>query len=402
MRPSGLRLGGAEKGIMTPRARFHQAMNHQQPERVLVDYGKHFGSFHRRAYARLRPLLPELELAEEPRILDRMAQNVVLEEALLQRLGIDFRWVIPHWVGVRDITLDGQPGYIDMWQTPHKFTDVGDYYALAGQPLGHEGLSLAEVEAFPWPQPDAAMFAGLREQARHWCENSDYVVGADGIKVGILQTASQIRGYDHLFTDFALQPELAHAFLDRLSGCINEMYRQYVRTVGPYVQVVAITDDQGTQKSLMVSPRMFREYIKPGLASLVRTIKEEADVKVLMHCDGAIVPIIPDLIEIGVDILNPVQTVVKGLEDTAALKERFGDRLCFHGGIDVQQVLPHATVADVRNEVARRIADLGRQGGYIIAPCHNVGVDIPPENVLALFDAAQEFGCYRPAGMAER
>ncbi|HEX9114690.1 MAG TPA: uroporphyrinogen decarboxylase family protein [Anaerolineae bacterium] len=387
---------------MNPRERFRLAMSHQQPDRVLIDYGKHFGSFHRRGYSRLRPLLPELDLPEEPRILDRMAQNVVLEEALLRRFDIDFRWVIPHWVGVRDITLDGQPGYVDWWQTPHKFTDVGDYFAVAGQPLGREGLTIEDIESFPWPGPSPAMFTGLREQARAWRENTDYVVGADGIKCGILQTGSQLRGYDHLFADFALNPGLAHALLDRLSASINAMYRAYLQEVGEYVQVVAITDDQGTQKSLMVSPKMFREFIKPRLASQIKTIKDEADVKVIMHCDGAIVPIIPDLIEIGVDIINPIQTVVKGLEDTASLKERFGDRVCFHGGIDVQQVLPNATVAEVRNEVARRIADLGRQGGYIIAPCHNIGPDIPPENVLALFDAAQEFGSYQRDSVAVR
>jgi len=115
---------------------------------------------------------------------------------------------------------------------------------------------------------------------------------------------------------------------------------------------------------------------------------------VLMHCDGAILPLVEDLIEIGVDILNPIQTVVNGFKDTSALKEEFGDRICFHGGIDVQQVLPNATPEEIRQEVARRIYDLGRSGGYIIAPCHNINVDIPVENTLAMFDAARELGRY--------
>jgi uroporphyrinogen decarboxylase len=172
------------------------------------------------------------------------------------------------------------------------------------------------------------------------------------------------------------------------------MYRHYMKAVGEYADVVVITDDQGTQNSLMVSPKMFREFIKPRLKTQVETIKAGADVKVLMHCDGAILPIIEDLIEIGVDILNPVQTVVEGFEDTAGLKKKFGDRVCFHGGIDVQQVLPNASVSEVRQEVARRIYDLGRNGGYILAPCHNINVDIPLENVIAMFDAAREFGKY--------
>jgi uroporphyrinogen decarboxylase len=172
------------------------------------------------------------------------------------------------------------------------------------------------------------------------------------------------------------------------------MYRQYMQVVGPYVQVVCITDDQGTQSSLMVSPQMFREFLKPYLKAQIDAIKETADVKVLMHCDGAITPILDHLIEIGVDIINPIQTVVKGFEDTAALKAAYGNRLCFHGAIDVQQVMPNATLDEVRQEVARRIHDLGPEGGYILAPCHNINVDIPVENVVAMFEAAQEYGRY--------
>ncbi len=362
---------------------------------MLVDFGKHFGSFHRLAYENLKAYLKEIRVEGEPKILDRMAQNVVLDEAICQRLGLDFRWVVPNWVGVRDVELDGKPGYVDMWQTPHKWTDIGNYYAIADQPLGQENLTIAGVEAFAWPDPhDPAMFAGLADQARDWSEQTDYVVGADGIKVGILQTSSQLRGYDKLFMDFALNPELAHALLRKISDLINDMYREYLKVVGPYVQVVCITDDQGTQNSLMVSPEMFREFIKPYLQAQIEAIKETADAKVLMHCDGAIRPILADLIEIGVDIINPIQTVVKGFEDTRLLKAEYGDRICFHGAIDVQQVLPNATPAEARQEVARRIHDLGSEGGYILAPCHNINVDIPVENVMAMFEAAQAYGRY--------
>lgn len=377
---------------MNRREAFQTIVNHREPERVLVDYSKHIGSFHTNAYDQLKRYL---DLKTGTQILDRMAQNVIIDEIVLQRLGIDFRWVVPRWVGVRDIEVDGVPGYIDMWQTPHKWTDLGQYYAIHDQPLKQDNLSEHDIETFNWPDPDDPdMFSGLGEQAKTWHENSDYVVGADGIKVGILQLASQVRGYDKLFVDFALNPHIAHRLLDKISVLINEMYHQYMKVVGRYVDVVVITDDQGTQKSLMVSPKMFREFIKPRLRSQILTIKANADVKVLMHCDGAILPIVEDLIEIGVDILNPIQTVVEGFEDTAALKERFGDRICFHGGMDVQQVLPNASVSEVRQEVARRIYELGRGGGYILAPCHNINVDIPLENVIAMFDAAQEFGHY--------
>ncbi len=377
---------------MNRREAFAATVNHQEPERVLVDYGKHIGSFHRQAYEQL---IAYLGIETDIQILDRMAQNVVLDEAVCQRLGIDFRWIVPHWVGVRDVEIDGEKGYIDMWQTPHKWTEVGNYYAVHEQPLGQEDLTLDEIEAFDWPDPDdPAMFTGLREKAKSWYENTDYVVGADGIKAGILQTAAQIRGYDKLFLDFSIEPERAHAVLKKISATIDQMYRNYMQAVGEYVQVVVITDDQGTQNSLMISPDMFREFIKPYLRSQIETIKANADVKVLMHCDGAVLRIVDDLIDIGVDILNPIQTVVDGFEDTYALKEAYGDRICFHGGIDVQQVLPNATVEEVRREVAGRIYDLGRGGGYMIAPCHNINVDIPVENAVTMFDAAHQSGHY--------
>lgn len=377
---------------MDRRTAFSAILNHQEPDRILVDYGKHIGSFHIKAYERLQT---RLGLQSPITILDRMAQNVVLDEAICERLGIDFRWIVPNWVGVRDIEIDGEPGYIDMWQTPHKWTEVGQYYAIHASPFNQKNLTRQEIDLFNWPDPNnPEMFAGLKEKAQNLFKNTDYIIGADGIKVGILQTASQLRGYDKLFMDFALDPEASHAFLDRISWVINNMYRRYLEIVGPYVQVVVITDDQGTQNSLMISPGMFREFIKPRLKSLIDTIKDTADVKVLMHCDGAILKIIPDLIEIGVDIINPIQTVVKGLEDTHALKEQYGDQICFHGGIDIQQVLLKASVEEVYQEVNRRIHDLGTRGGYIIAPCHNINVDIPIENVTALFDAARKFGGY--------
>jgi len=374
-------------------------MKHQEPERVLVDFGKHIGSFHRRAYDLLKA---QLGLESETKILDRMAQNVVLDEAVCRRLGVDFRWIVPHWVGVQDMELDGEKGYIDMWNTPHKWTGYGEAYASIDQPLNQDTLTQEDIDSFNWPDPDQpAMFKGLREQAKHWHENTDFVVGADGIKVGILQTAAQIRGYDKLFRDFAIHPEMAHIVLDKISEITNEMYQKYMQAVGNYVQVVVITDDQGTQNSLMISPKMFREFIKPRLKTQIETIKANSDAKVLMHCDGAILRIVEDLIEIGVDILNPIQSVVKGFEDTFALKEKFGDRICFHGGIDVQQVLPNTTPESIYQEVAQRIYDLGRCGGYIIAPCHNINIDIPVENTLAMFDAASELGHY-PLKMAEK
>jgi uroporphyrinogen decarboxylase len=170
--------------------------------------------------------------------------------------------------------------------------------------------------------------------------------------------------------------------------------------VGPYVQLAYVTDDFGTQKSMMVSPKMFRDLIKPRWKELNDHIKSLGDVRIMFHSDGAILPLLDDFVDMNVDILNPVQTSVEGLQDTFALKEQIGDKLSFHGAIDVQQMLPNATTIELEQEIARRIYDLGRNGGYILAPCHNIGHDIPPENVVTLFEKARELGS-DPEGLRE-
>lgn len=180
--------------------------------------------------------------------------------------------------------------------------------------------------------------------------------------------------------------------MDKILNTLKDMWTHYMEEVGPYVQIAYVTDDYGSQSSLLISPRMFRQMIKPRIKELNDHIKSLADVKIMFHSDGAVLPLVGDFLDANVDILNPVQTSVAGLEDTFALKESVGDRLGFHGAIDVQQMLPNANTQELEQEIARRVYDLGRNGGYILAPCHNIGHDIPPENVVTLFEKAREFG----------
>lgn len=367
------------------------AMNRQRPERVPVDMGKHIGSIHRKAYVKLREHLGDVPMHNERLILDRMAQTVVPDEALLQRLGIDFRWVVPHWVQVRE-RADAN-GYVDMWGVPYRATADQDHFAVDGAPL--KKATLEDIDRFAWPDvDDPQQFKGLRERAEQLYRTTGYVIGADAIKAGPLMTALQMRGYEQFFMDLVIDPDFADRLLDRITQVLKQMWTRYLREVGPFVQLAYVTDDLGTQTSLLMSPELFRARIKPRMKELHDHIKSQADVKLMMHTDGAVLPIIEDIIDMNVDILNPVQTSTRGMEDTHALKERFGDRLCFHGAIDVQQLLPNASEAELRWEVARRIQDLGRDGGYILAPCHNIGHDIPPRNVEALFRHAHAFGRY--------
>ncbi len=374
---------------MNPRERFAAVMAHREPDRVPVDWGRHVGSIHRNAYARLAAHLGDPDLKNHDRILDRMVQNVVLDEKLLRRFNIDFRWIAPHWVGVREV--DGDNAYVDMWGIT--WTYMLNAYSLTGSPL-RPATRVADLDAYAWPDPyDPAMFRGLGQIARHWHANTDYVVVADAVKGGLLTKALQIRGYEAFFADLALDLPFAEALLDKLLWLYKEMWASYLKEVGPYVQVVYFTDDIGAQNSMMISPATFRAVLKPRLKALIEHIKGLADVKFMYHTDGSVVPVLGDMAEMGVDILNPIQTSAMGM-DTFMMKEMYGHQLVFHGAVDVQQMLPFSAPAEVRYDVAKRIWDLGRGGGFILSPCHDVGEDVPPENVAAMFDAARDYGCY--------
>jgi uroporphyrinogen decarboxylase len=373
---------------MNPRERFEALINHREPDRVPVDIGRHVGSLHTLSYAKLVEYLADPDLKNQDKILDRMVQNVYPDEKLLQRFNVDYRWLVPNWVGVREV--EDEDAYIDMWGI--KWTYMLDSYSMVDSPL--KDVAIDDLDSFPWPDPsNPRMFAGLREQARYWHENTDYVIVADTIKGGLLTKALQIRGYEAFFSDLAQDIAYAEALLDKLLDLYKEMWTHYMKEVGTYTQVVYFTDDIGAQKSMMISPATFRTLLKPRLKEIIDHIKGLADVKFMYHTDGSVVPVIGDLIEIGVDILNPIQTSALGM-DTYIMKETYGDRLCFHGAIDVQQMLPFSTPEQIRYDVAKRIYDLGRGGGFILSPCHNIGSDVTPERIMALFNAAQELGGY--------
>lgn len=372
---------------MTPRERFKRITNHQEADRVPVDMGSHVASLHRITYSKLRHHLKDTSLVNENLILDRMVQNVIPDEKLLQRYGVDFRWIAPNWINVTDVDEDK---YKDMWGIV--WQHMLDAYSVYTSPLQH--ATLQDLERFPWPDPDDPnLIKGLAERAKYLYENTDYVLVADSIKGGILTKALQIRGYEQMFADLVSNMAFAEALMDKLLEIYKAMWSTFLKAVGPYVQMVYFTDDIGGQSSMMISPDTFRKLVKPRLKNLIDHIKGQADVKFMYHTDGTVTPVIEDIIDMGVDILNPIQTSALGM-DTAVLKEVYRGRLCFHGAIDVQKMLPFATPEAVRYDVAKRIYDLGRGGGYILAPCHNIGSDVPPENVEALFEAAHEYGRY--------
>ncbi len=372
---------------MTPRERFKRITNHQEADRVPIDMGSHVASIHQLTYIKLKEYLNDPDMKNQDKILDRMVQNVVPDEKLLQRYNVDFRWIAPHWINVTDISEDI---YRDMWGIDWQF--MLDAYSVYDSPL--KDATIADIDHHDWPDPTSPeLVTSLAERAKHLYKNTGYVLVGDAIKGGILTKALQIRGYEQMFADLVDNVAFTEVLLDKLLELYKEFWTTFLKAIGPYIQMVYFTDDIGGQNAMMISPATFRSLVKPRIKELIDHIKSQADVKFMYHTDGTVAPVIDDIIEMGVDILNPIQTSALGM-DTDVLKEMYGDRICFHGAIDVQQMLPFFTPEEVRYDVAKRIYHLARGGGYILAPCHNIGSDVSPENMEAMYEAAYEYGRY--------
>ena len=202
-----------------------------------------------------------------------------------------------------------------------------------------------------------------------------------------------MRGLEQFLQDMIIDKAFAHALMRKITDFQKQRAKQYLSVAGKYIDIFRTSDDLGTQDSLMMSPAMYREMVKPYQEEYFSTIKEYTDAKILYHCCGAVFPLIEDLIEVGVDILNPVQVSCENM-DTRMLKEHFGGRLSFCGGIDSQFILPQGTPEAVEAEVKKRITDLAPGGGYLLNPVHTIQADVPPENIVRLYAAGKKYGTY--------
>jgi uroporphyrinogen decarboxylase len=237
--------------------------------------------------------------------------------------------------------------------------------------------SVGELEKHRWPSPDWFDFSDFAERLEPW---KDFAVMATGASVW--QHPSFLRGLDNLMVDLLMEPEMAHFIMDKFTDFYLGYFDRMLSAAKGRIDILRQADDLGTQRSLFFSAELFRTFIKPRIARLV-DLAHSHKVKFMYHSCGAIVPLIDDLIEIGVDILDPLQALADGM-DPQALKANFGKRICLHGGIDTQYLLPRGTPEEVRTEVRTRLEILGKGGGFILAPCHVLQLDVPTENILAM------------------
>jgi uroporphyrinogen decarboxylase len=376
--------------MMTPRERVIKALNHEEPDRVPIDLFFHAGMLTDTAYFALKQHLGIV--GDIAPFRQGLGANYY-DERILEALDIDFRRVF--FEPGQDLTPlnEEESQFVDAWGTV--FISGPGYVHPIGPPL----VEVDTVEAlrdYPWPKPEQfGRVEGLKEQAEHLFNHTDYALALrrPGVRGGLLDQGSNLRGMERFMMDLALIPDYAQTLMEILAEIYAAVYALALSEVGPYIQVVEAQDDLGAQLQPLISPATWRRVIKPSQKLIFDTIHRCAPrAKIVFHTDGNVYSLIPDLIEIGVDVLNPIQPSARQM-DSFQLKQAFGNRLSFHGAMDVQTVL-NQDEATVRADVRKRIQALGPGGGFILAPCNHIQHDIPPENVVAMYATAREFGSY--------
>ena len=267
------------------------------------------------------------------------------------------------------------------------------YGEMVDHPL-RRAVDIEDINKFKFYEAyDTASTAGLKERVEYLFNNTDYAIVTAGATGGILETCHWLRGFDNFPIDLLLNKKMAHALLDKLTSYYIELFDVFLGVVGPYIQIIELADDLGTQNSLLVSPELYREMILPYYRRLISFIKSKTSAKIFHHSCGSVVKVADILLDAGVDILNSLQPRAVGM-DTTFLKDNYGDRLSFHAGIDIQEVLPNGSLEDVEDEVRRRIAIWGPGGGYIICAAHNIQEGTPPENIVKMYKSIDKCGDY--------
>ncbi|MEN6426472.1 MAG: uroporphyrinogen decarboxylase family protein [Phycisphaerales bacterium] len=380
---------------MTSRERVQKALNHQTPDRVPIDFGGFQTGIHRRAY---EALTEHLGLREEVSILDPVQQLARPSEAVLERLRVDTRYVLAHGPEGFDGTIrknrrngrlwhDLKDEFGVVWSMPD---DTGLYMDISHHPLAT--ASITDLADYPWPDgSDATRFTGVRDHTKTLRRETPYAL-VTGISGVVYEYCWYLRGLEQWFMDTVENPDFCAALLDRTLAYWMDYMTGFLREIGDLVDVVMIGDDLTGQSGPLFSPAFYRKVVKPRQKKLVQHIMSLTRAKVWYHTCGNCVEYIPDLLDNGVDILNPVQTSAAGM-DPAMLKQRFGRDLVFWGGgCDAQHILPFGTPEQVREQVRRNMEIFKPGGGYVFNGIHNIQADVPPENVVALFDAAYEYG----------
>ena len=371
---------------MTHRERVIRTLNHEEVDRVPMDLGGVASTITDKTYFSLKDYLG-ITGREGEEIWEEWAVVAKVHPDILKQLDVDFMHIRMNppkdWSPKR--YPDGS--FTNEWGT--KWKKVGFYSEMVDFPL--KNATIEDLNNYPWPDPHApGRTDGLRKRVKYLYENTDYALATFDIG-RLIEWCQWVRGFQQFMEDLVLNPDFVIKLMDKVLEIQKGFFEVLLDAVGDYIQVVTCGDDLGSQSGLLMSPQLYRDLIKPRHSKLFHFIKKRTQAKIFFHSDGAIYPLVPDLVEAGIDILNPVQPLAKGMSQRK-VKEEFRDKLCFWGGVDTQKILPFGTREEVSFEVKRVIRTLGANGGLILSPAHNLQPDVPPENIVTLYRTAKECG----------
>ena len=373
---------------MLGRERALMSLNHQVPDRIPLDLGStNCTTMTKVAYDNLKKYLG---IERETRFMMENFQIVFIDEEVLQILEIDTRGVHPQPVFFKNIVDDRT--YFNEFGIKYHMPEEGLYYDMVEHPLA--GKSIEELKDYEWPDPARTMdLSGVRERAKNLKESNKYLLVGDMIDTGIFEPCWYLRGFENFLVDLLTDQDFVTTLLEGMYNYQLKRYSLFLQEAGEFLDVVFVGDDLATAESVIMSPKTYRDIIKPYHKEYFKNLKKLAPhARLLYHSCGSIFSFIPDLIEVGVDILNPVQVSAQNM-DTKVLKEKFGSELSFWGAIDTTRVLPRGTKKEVKEEVRKRIDDLGPEG-YILTSVHDIQPDVPPENVITMFEEARNYGVF--------
>lgn len=382
---------------LSPRERVLTALNYEEPDRVPLVLGvSNATGIKMKPYQGIKQIAgieaPDEYLYDWPEL-----GTALIDEETMQRLHSDVRGVVdlePEATRRRNRDREPHSDCIDSWGSGQIEITEDDWFPGV-HPL-KDARTSAELEAYPnWPDmSDPSRVAHVAEQARSLAAQNEYAILATPWLLFPFERAYAMQGMETFLLNMAMDPDFAKELMTKIAVYCKQLMGHFLEELGDNVDIIKIGDDLGTQENLMISPTMYRSLLKPIHADFISFIKERTNAKVLFHSDGDVATLIDDFVEIGVDILNPIQTSAGTMSDLPTLKKRFGKNIVFCGGIDTHRILPFGTVEEVREEVRRVIEIMGPGGGYMLGAVHTIMNDVPPENVLAMADAVEEFGQY--------
>jgi len=355
---------------LTPKIRIKTALEHKEPDRIPIGY------------------------TGTPEVNNNLKKylKITSDKDLFKRLGVDYRFVFPEYIGPKDLRSEKNwldfPGK-DIWGVERRTykNAYGEYQEICKHPL-KDVKDIEELEKYPWPKIEWFDFDNINKQIDEFEEDNEYWIVLSG--ASSFEQAWYMRGMEQFLMDLLVNPDIANKILEKIYDFSVSRIIESINATKDRIDMIWFCDDVAGQTGMFISLDTWRKMIKPW-AKKYYSLSHDHGKKTLYHCCGTVEPIIEDLIEIGLDLLNPIQFSAKGFPQPEILKERFGSRLSFLGGMDVQTVLPFYSVEEIKKETEKLIKILGKNGGYILQTSHNIQPDTSPENIMAMYDTALKY-----------